>query len=45
MAEGAARPWFHRFGVTPFYDTNQTMKTTIRLKSLELFRTPEWTKK
>ena len=43
---GAAAPWCHHFGLTPFYDTNGTKKkTTIRLIPLEMFSTLEWTKK
>ena len=42
----AARPGCHHFGVTPFYDTNQTKKkTTLCLKLLEMFSKLKWTKK
>ena len=41
---GAARPWCHHFGVTPFYDTNPTKKDATGLTSLEMFSTLEWTK-
>ena len=35
-AEGAARPGCHHFGVTPFYDTNQTKtKTNIIFNVVE----------
>ena len=43
----AARFGCHHFGVTPFYDTNRTIKKTkiCLILSSEMFSALEWTKK